>query len=108
MVVGFSNALFPSPGSGGRHVFLVGPCLIQSANLFLFAGFEDIGSPPLLEKTTALNGAPPNKALQRTWHSTLQSGSGRLLASTLGASATVGGLCHAAERLIRQAARAMA
>jgi len=38
------------------------------------------------------------KALQRTWHSAFQSRSGSLLASTLGASATVGGLRHAAER----------
>jgi len=44
---------------------------------------------------------PPNKALQLTWHSTLQSESGSLLASTLGASETVGGLCHAAERPFR-------
>jgi len=38
------------------------------------------------------------KALQLTWHSAFRSGSGSILASTLGASATVGGLCHAAER----------
>jgi hypothetical protein len=38
------------------------------------------------------------KALQLTWHSAFQSRSGSILASTLGASATVGGLCHAAER----------
>ena len=46
-----------------------------------------------------------NKALQLTWHSAFQSRSGSLLASTLGASATVGGLCHAAERPIRWAAK---
>jgi hypothetical protein len=45
LVVGFANALFPSPSSGGRHVLLVALCLIQSANLFLFAGFEDLGVP---------------------------------------------------------------
>jgi hypothetical protein len=45
VVVGFASALFPSPGSGGRHVLLVALCLVQSANLFLFAGFEDIGVP---------------------------------------------------------------
>ncbi len=44
--------------------------------------------------------APSSKALQLTWHSAFQSVSGSLLASTLGASATVGGLCHAAERHI--------
>ncbi len=44
---------------------------------------------------------PPNKALQLTWHSAFQSESGSLVASTLGASATVGGLCHAAERPVR-------
>ena len=48
--------------------------------------------------------APSNKALQLTWHSAFQSRSGSLLASTLGASATVGGLCHAAERPVRWAA----
>jgi hypothetical protein len=41
------------------------------------------------------------KALQLTWHSAFQSTSGSLLALTMGASATVGGLCHAAERHIR-------
>ncbi len=46
----------------------------------------------------------PNKALQLTWHSAFQSGSGSILASTLGASAAVGGLCHAAERPVRRAA----
>ena len=48
---------------------------------------------------------PPNKALQLTWHSVFESESGSLFASTLGASATVGGLRHAAERPIRWAAR---
>jgi hypothetical protein len=48
---------------------------------------------------------PPNTALQLSWHSALQSGSGNILASTLGASVTVGGLCHAAERPVRWAAR---
>jgi hypothetical protein len=43
----------------------------------------------------------PNKALQLTWHSAFQTRSGSILASTLGASATVGGLCHAAERHVR-------
>ena len=43
----------------------------------------------------------PNTALQLTWHRAFQSASGSLLASTLGASATVGGLCHAAEGLFR-------
>jgi len=43
----------------------------------------------------------PNKALQLPWHSAFQSGSGSLLATGLGASATVGGLCHAAERQVR-------
>ena len=44
---------------------------------------------------------PPNKALQLTWHSAFQSKSGSILASTLGASMTIGGLCHAAERPVR-------
>ncbi len=48
--------------------------------------------------------ALPNKALQLTWHSPFQSNFGSILASTLGASATVGGLRHAAERPIRWAA----
>ena len=39
-----------------------------------------------------------NKALQLTWRSAFQSKSGSILASTLGVLATVGGLCHAAER----------
>jgi hypothetical protein len=43
----------------------------------------------------------PSKARQLPWHSAFHPGSGSLLASTLGVSATVGGLCHAAERLIR-------
>jgi hypothetical protein len=43
----------------------------------------------------------PNKALQLTWHSAFQSTFGSLLALNPGASATVGGLCHAAERPIR-------
>lgn len=43
---------------------------------------------------------PPNKALHLTWHSAFQSRSGSILASTWGASATVGGLSHAAERLV--------
>ena len=46
-------------------------------------------------------GKPPNKALQLTWHSAFQSRSGSILASTLGTTATVGGLCHAAERPVR-------
>jgi hypothetical protein len=50
--------------------------------------------------------ALPDEALQLTWHCALQSGSGSILASTLGASATIGGLCHAAERPIRCAAGA--
>jgi hypothetical protein len=46
--------------------------------------------------------APPsNKALQLTWLSVFQAGSGSILASTLGASATVSGRCHAAERQVR-------
>ena len=44
VVLGFSNALFPSPSSGGRHLLLVGLCLFQSAQLFLLAGFEDTGA----------------------------------------------------------------
>jgi len=44
VVFGFSNALLPSPSSGGRHVLLVGLCLAQSAQLFVLAGFEDIGA----------------------------------------------------------------
>jgi hypothetical protein len=55
--------------------------------------------PPL--SRLLLHAAPPNKALQLPWHSAFQSGSGSILASTLGASATSGGLCHAAERPIR-------
>ena len=43
----------------------------------------------------------PNKALQLAWHSAFRSNSGSLVASTLGDSAAVGGLCHAAERHIR-------
>jgi hypothetical protein len=43
-LLGAYNALVPSPSSGGRHVLLVCLCLIQSAQLFLFAGFEEIGS----------------------------------------------------------------
>ncbi len=54
----------------------------------------------------AVPGAPPNKALQLTWHSVFQSTFVWSLASTLGASATVGGLCHAAERPVRWAAGA--
>ncbi len=50
--------------------------------------------------------ATSNKALQLTWHSMLQSAFGSLLASTLGASATVGGLCRAAERPVRWEAAA--
>ena len=44
VVFGFSNAFLPSPSSGGRHVLLVGLCLAQSAQLFLLAGFEGIGT----------------------------------------------------------------
>ena len=43
----------------------------------------------------------PNKALQSAWQSAFRSKSGSFLASDLGASATVGGLCHAAERPVR-------
>ena len=43
----------------------------------------------------------PDKALQRTWRSAFQSRSGSLWAPNLGASATVGDLCHAAERPVR-------
>ncbi len=39
--------------------------------------------------------------LQLTWHSAFQPGSGSILASTLGASAAVGALCHGAERPFR-------
>jgi hypothetical protein len=42
-----------------------------------------------------------------TWHSAFQSESGSLLASTLSASVTVGGLCHAAERPIRWSGQAV-
>jgi hypothetical protein len=45
VVLGLSNALFPSSSSGGRHVLLVGICLAQSAQLFLLAGFEGAGGP---------------------------------------------------------------
>jgi hypothetical protein len=45
--------------------------------------------------------ALPNNALQLTANSAFQLRFGSLLASTLGASATVGGLCHAAERPAR-------
>jgi hypothetical protein len=38
-------------------------------------------------------------------HSPFQSRSGSILASTMGASATVRGLCHAAERLVRSVGR---
>ena len=51
--------------------------------------------------TSSLCYPPPNNALQLPWHSAFQSRSGSILASTLGAAATVGGLCHAAERPIR-------
>ena len=45
-----------------------------------------------------------NANLQLTWDNALQARSGSLLASTLGASATVGCLRHAAERQVRWAA----
>ncbi len=45
------------------------------------------------------------KALQLACHSPFQSGSGRLLASTLGGSESFGGLRHAADRPVHWAAR---
>jgi len=48
--------------------------------------------------------ARPNTALQLTWHGALQSGSGSILAPTLGASANIDGLCPAAERPVRYTA----
>jgi hypothetical protein len=48
---------------------------------------------------------PPNEALEPTWHSAFQTGSGCLLAPTLGAPATAGGRRPAAERPVRQAAQ---
>ena len=45
VILGFANALFPSPSSGGRHVLLVGLCLAQSAQIFLLAGFEGTVTP---------------------------------------------------------------
>ena len=56
-------------------------------------------SPALWTRNQAMS--PTNKALQLTRHRAIQSESGSLLASTLGVSATVGGLCHAAEHPIR-------
>jgi hypothetical protein len=50
---------------------------------------------------TAVARIASNTALQLTWRSAFHSGAGSILASTLGASATVSGLCHAAERPIR-------
>ncbi len=59
-------------------------------------------SPVLAQRRIAHRvNAPPNKALQLTWHSAFQSRSGSILATTMGASATVSGLCHAAERPVR-------
>jgi hypothetical protein len=40
VLLGLTNALFPSPSLGGRHLLLLGLCLVQSAQLFLLAGFE--------------------------------------------------------------------
>jgi hypothetical protein len=40
-------------------------------------------------------------ALELTWHSAFQSTFGSLLALNVAATATVGGLCHAAERPVR-------
>jgi len=45
--------------------------------------------------------APPKKALRLTWHSAFQSTRDIVLALNLSVSATVGGVCHVAERLIR-------
>lgn len=40
VLVGLANALAPSEHSGGRHLLMLGLCLVQSAQLFLLAGFE--------------------------------------------------------------------
>jgi hypothetical protein len=47
---------------------------------------------------------PPNNAPQLTWHSAFQTKLWYRLALNMGASATVGGLCHTAERPVRWAA----
>ena len=54
-----------------------------------------------LRPCTKRVGAPPSNAPS---HNKFQSDRGSLLASTLGASAAVGGPCHAAERPVRYAA----
>lgn len=45
VILGFSNALYPSPSLAGRHLLMIGLCLVQSAQLFLLAGFEGSGTP---------------------------------------------------------------
>ena len=45
VILGLANALLPSPSLGGRHLLMLGICLVQSAQLFLLAGFEDPGTP---------------------------------------------------------------
>jgi hypothetical protein len=45
--------------------------------------------------------APPNTALHLTWHSAFQSTRDIVLALNLSVSATVGGVCHVAERPVR-------
>ena len=42
VLLGLANALFPSPSLGGRYLLLLGLCLVQSAQLFLLAGFEGV------------------------------------------------------------------
>ena len=44
VMLGVANALLPSPSLAGRHVLLLGLCLVQSAQLFLLAGFEASGA----------------------------------------------------------------
>jgi len=50
----------------------------------------------ILEEPGARERVALNKALQLAWHSAIPSGPGIPLTSTVGASATVGDLCHAA------------
>jgi len=40
VLLGLANAFLPSPSLGGRHLLLLVLCLVQSAQLFLLAGFE--------------------------------------------------------------------
>ena len=45
VVLGIANMFFPGTTSGGRHVLQVSLCILQSAQLFLLAGFEGTDPP---------------------------------------------------------------